>query len=195
MKNLYFLICLLSSYFAVAQENVCWNEAYDIQLSDFKSKATKIGNGNSYSLFLPSTIQFNVSMTNFEFAVTKNFNDKVVVRFSPEAAILIAPDDVTAQQLVSFANFQFDLAELYARKLRKELFVNKSVYTTITYIQSPFDANQKEYTARFSSANVETDMGRETDKLKKLHEEVLQEIDELASFCDSCKIDRKSQKI
>lgn len=193
MNKIYFLLSLLSTSLLIAQEDISWNENYDIQLADFKSPKTNIGSKLTSSLFLPSAIQFNLAMNSVQFALTKNFNDKVTVRFQPEAAVLIAPDSIAARNLVNFANYQFDLSELYARKLRKELYLNKKIYTTITYIQAPFDANQKEFTARFSEASARTNMGQDIEKLEVLHQEVLKELNELAAYCQFCKLNNKKK--
>jgi len=57
-------------------------------------------------------------MSNAEFMFTKNFNSKVNCEFHCNIASLIAPDTARAMNLLLFSRYAFDLAELYARKVR-----------------------------------------------------------------------------
>jgi predicted DsbA family dithiol-disulfide isomerase len=45
-----------------------------------------------------------------------------------DAASLIAPDTIKANKLLQFASYEFDLSELYARKLQKEIYEQKKVF-------------------------------------------------------------------
>ena len=133
-------------------------------------------------------------MSNYEFMLTKNFNSKVTCSFKPEAAMILAPDTATATDLLEFAKFDFDLAELYARKLRKRLYEEKGAFSDANFFQPVYDEINKEFVDRHTAAGKETDLGKNRDKLNELHAQVMQEIDELPDFCKTCKPSKKKNK-
>jgi len=173
---------------------VDWSPEYKLTLADFKSENTQIGETNLYSVYSSASLDYSVQMSNIQFMLTKNFNSKVSNRFFPESATIIAPDEDTALKMVDFAQYEFDVCELYARKLRKTLYEEKGTFSDISYVQPLFDNIRKEYNDRITKAGKATDLGKKTEELKKLHEEVLKEIDELSDFCKTCKPKKKKKK-
>jgi hypothetical protein len=191
MKKAIFLILIFHSLISKSQNDIDWNGIYKLQLSDFQSPSTQIGNVNVYSLTSCSGFAFAFYMSNAEFIFTKNFNSKVSCQFSRMAASLVAPDTATAAQLINFARFDFDLAELYARKCRQKLFENKKAFSNVTFFKPVYDEVQKEFITRHTEAAKETDIGRDSTKLVILHARVLDEIDQLPDFCKTCKPNKK----
>lgn len=191
MKTIGVIILLLNSFFAVAQNEIDWNGSYKLQLSDFQSQSSQIGNTNIYSLYSSCGFSFSFYMTNAEFIFTKNFNSKVNCSFSRTASSLVAPDTTTALQLLNFSRFDFDLSELYARKFRQKLFENKKAFSNINFCQPVYETIQKEFIERHTNAAKESDLGRDSTKLIILHREVLDEIDQLLDFCKTCKPNKK----
>jgi hypothetical protein len=63
------------------------------------------------------------------FYVSKEFK-KVNCPFQRDAGSLIAPDTITANKLLILL-YEFDLSELYARKLRKEIYEQKGTFFLI----------------------------------------------------------------
>lgn len=133
-------------------------------------------------------------MSNGTFMFTKNFNSMVHCTFRRNAATIIAPDTATAMNLLNFARYQFDLAELYARKLRKALYEKKNAFSGADFFQPAFDSLQAAYQKRLGIAQTETHVGADTEKLHQLHQEVLQEIAALPDYCESCKPKKKHHK-
>lgn len=191
-KTLTILFALISSII-YSQDKIDWDGKYQLELTDFKSPSTQIGNTNLYSLNTPSGIEFSFSMSNMEFLFTKNFNSKVSNSFKPNASSLVAPDEKTANDLKNFAKYQFDLSELYARKLRKRLYEEKGAFTNADFFKPIYDEIQNEFTQRMTTAGKETDMGRNPEKLKVLHQQILIEIQELSNFCKACKTPSKKK--
>jgi hypothetical protein len=173
------------------QDAVEWDGKYRLQLSDFRSAATQIGGTTVYHLHSGAGIAIAYHMSNAEFAFTKNFNAKVSCTFNRAAAVLVAPDSATAMDLLLFARFDFDLAELYARKFRKRLHEEKNAFSGAGYITPIYEEIQKSYAERHAGAGKSTDVGRNREELKELHDEVLLEIEQLAGFCKSCKPPKK----
>ena len=93
-------------------QHIEWDGKYQLQLSDFQSASTQIGNVNMYTIYTGNNIDFSYQMSNYEFMLTKNFNSKVTCSFKPEAAMILAPDTATATDLLEFAKFDFDRAGL-----------------------------------------------------------------------------------
>lgn len=73
-------------------------------------------------------------MNSVAYRLTKNFNAKIKTVFKKNLAAFIAPDTLTANQLVRFSRFDFDLAELYARKIRKKSYEEKGAFTYAKFI-------------------------------------------------------------
>ena len=187
---LIFLCCCLV---VRSQSIVEWNAVYQIQLSDFVSPASQIGEVNMYSVNTAMRMDFGYQMTNGEFMFAKNFNSKVTCAFYKDLAVIIAPDTATALQLLDFARFDFDLCELYSRKLRKRLYEEKGAFSDAGFFKPAFDEVQMEYTARHSQAAKDTDIGRDKTKLSVLHEAVRLEIAALPDFCKTCKPVKKKK--
>lgn len=194
--NKILLITLLLVLFSIpsfAQNNIEWNENYKLQLSDFQSKGTEIGNTEINSIHTASGLDFSIQMTNIEFMFTKNFNSKVSTTFKRDAASIIATDTVTANHLLDFAQYEFDLSELYARKLRRDLYLNKGTFSDISFLQPLYDAIQKEYIAEHDIASNKSKLGQNEKLIKELDIEVLKRIQELSDFCKYCKPPKKKK--
>ena len=193
----YITLALLFIYGIItAQESnaIDWNPEYKLQLTDFKSQGTQLSGANIYSLHNSATIDYSLQMSLFQFMATKNFNSKVSCRFFPKSAAIIAPDKETALSLLNFAQYEFDTSELYARKFRKLLYEEKNTFSNMDYIRPLFENIKKEKIERISHAGKTTNLGRNAEELKKLHEVVLKEIEELSDFCKECKPKKKKKK-
>ena len=112
MKTILLVTLSLLTITVCAQDKIDWDGQYQLQLSDFKSDATQIGDVNVYSLSSGAQMTFGYQMSNGEFMFTKNFNSKVNCYFDRSLAAIISPDSVRASELVNFARYEFDLAEL-----------------------------------------------------------------------------------
>ncbi|WP_373520730.1 hypothetical protein [Aquiflexum sp.] len=192
-KILLALYILLLSLPGFSQDIIEWDQQYQVKMEDFQSKRSKI-DGEVILIQTSAKMDFAFAMSNYEFMLTKNFNSKVTNTFSPKSAVLIAPDLETATKLVKFAQYQFDLNELYTRQFRKMLYENKGAFSSITYINPLFENVQNELTERYSEAAEITNLGLEQEVLLKLHLEVLDEIAELKDFCKTCKPPKVKKK-
>lgn len=187
---LYLFLISLSS---TAQDIIEWLPDYRLKLSDFQSKSTQIGNVNHYSISPASRMDFSFSMSSYEFMLTKNFNSKVSTTFTRSASVLIAPDNELAQDLLKFAQLNFDLTELYARKYRKKLFESKGVLSDVNFFQEAYKGIEQEYNERVAEFGKLTNVGQADIRIEEAQVQVLKEIDELSEFCKSCKPKRKKK--
>jgi hypothetical protein len=104
---------------------------------------------------------------------------------------LIAPDTIKANKLLQFASYEFDLSELYARKLRKEIYEQKGTFLMLAFVL--YDQNQKKFIEEHAMATKQL-IWALTAKLTALHIEVSKQIENYPDFCKSCK-PRKKKKI
>ncbi len=195
MKTFFTIVILLHFYIGYGQSIVDWKDDFQLQLSDFQSPQTEIDPKlNSYTMFSGTSTNFNYQMSAFEFMLTKSFNSVVKPEFNRIAAVIIAPDTTIAQQLVNFAQYNFDLAELYARRFRSSLHEKKGVFSDFNFFKPIFEELQEEMNAESAKVLKATDLGREAELLNKEHKAVLAQIDELSDFCFDCKPSKKKNK-
>lgn len=140
-----------------------------------------------FSLYSGASFDFAYSMNTIEFAFSKNFNSKVNCTFNRDAASMVAPDKEMAEALLAFARYDFDLAELYARKFRKKLFEEKDVLSEGNFYQSIYNDIKKEHVERHTTAGQLTNLGMTKEKLQELHQQIRDEIQQLADYCKTCK--------
>ena len=188
-------ILIICGYSAIGQETkIEWSPDYQITIEDFKGPQTKINQiGSSVYVQSGVSMELAVQMSNFEFMFTKNFNSKITCTFQKDAATLIAPDSIRAVQLANLVQYDFDLSELYTRKIRKELFENKKTLSNVTFFQPYFDKMIAERNKVSSKIYTDTDFGTNTALLEKEHKEVLKEIDLLSDYCKACKPPKKKK--
>lgn len=175
-----------------AQSNIEWSPDYQLQFSDFKSAATEIG-GNNLSIYPAAKFDFSFQMSNYEFMFTKNFNSKVVTNFYPQSAYYTAPDSQTAKDLLEYARLTFDMTELYARKFRQQLYLQKGGFSNTSFFQPIYNEIEKEFSVRISDLSKITDLGRNQEQTKIARQQILAEVSELADFCKSCKPKKKKK--
>lgn len=192
MRTLFIsILCsILSATPLLAQEEIEWSSDVKLTLADFWSPATRL-NSHMISLHPGSRIGLAYQMSSYEFAFRKNFNDKVEVRFVKTAAALNAPDSATAFRLVKLAQYDFDLCELYARKMRKRLFEEKGLFSDAKFFQPVFNEIEKERGVEYNNTVSETEFGRIEDLLQQKHEAVKTDIGELSAYCKECKPSKK----
>lgn len=193
MKNILFVLFIaFSSIPTFAQEPLVWNPDYELQLSDYQSAESEINPElTSYSIYSGSKIDFSFNMNSVSFMFTKNFNDKVKAIFQKNLAVLVAPDSLTANQLLQFGRYDFDLVELYARKIRKKIYEEKGTFSDSKLFQPIFNELQEEMNTVSAQVFKVTDFGKDTELLLKEHNKVIDEINALSDFCMTCKPKKK----
>lgn len=191
-------ILLCTPLFGQAQEaeaELPWSASYALSLADFKNKKSRIDPALS-TVFLQSgaTIKVGFSMNGVSFMFTKNFNDKVSCVFLPKTALYMAPDSTSATNLLALSQLDFDLSELYARKIRKALFEQKKTFSKANFFEPYFNKMTQERAAISARLYKETNFGKEKALLAQEHQKILQEIDQLSAFCQNCKPPKRKKK-
>ncbi len=191
-RKIIFLIVFIFSAVLFGQEPMEWNPNYELQLSDYQSPQTEISPElTSYSIYSGSKIDFSFNMSSVAFMFTKNFNSKVKAIFHKNLAVLIAPDTLTANQLVRFGRYDFDLVELYSRKIRKKIYEEKGAFTDAKFLQPIFNEFQEEMNTVSAQVFKATDFGKDSVLLQQEHKKLLLQLKALSDFCASCKPDKK----
>lgn len=193
MKKITLLSALLLSLNAFAQKGIEWSPEYQLQLSDFKSPSTELSGADVYGLQTGGSLHFMYKMTNAEFMFTKNFNSKIDNTFRPESAVITAPDTASAMKLLHFAQYAFDLSELYARKLRKRIYEEKGTFSDAGFFKPIYEEIESEMSIRYAAASKASKLGQDESVVKDLHDVVLKEIAELSDFCKTCKPNKKKK--
>jgi hypothetical protein len=193
MNKFFLTLALLISVLGTAQNKIDWDGTYQLQLSDFQSNETQVGGTTITSMQTASNLEFGFQMSNVEFMFTKNFNSKVNCAFQRDAAMIVAPDAATANKLVQFAQYQFNLSELYARKLRQKIYETKGTFSDITFLKPLYEQIEKELIEQNGIASKATNLGQDEGKLSILNAKVLSQIDALADFCKACKPPKKKK--
>ncbi len=189
VKNIFLVLTIaFSTSFAIAQEPIVWNPDYELQLSDYQSPESEINAAlTSYSIYSGSKIDFSFNMNSVSFMFTKNFNDKVKAIFQRNLAVLVAPDSLTANQLLQFGRYDFDLVELYSRKIRKKIYEEKGAFSDASLFQPIFNELQQEMNTVSAQVFKATDFGKDAEMLQIEHNKVIDEINTLSDFCMTCK--------
>lgn len=187
-KFIFTLFIAFSSLLTFAQEPIAWTPDYELQLSDYQSPESEIDSTlTSYSIYSGAKIDFSFNMNSVSFMFTKNFNDKVKAIFQRNLAVLVAPDFLTANQLLQFGRYDFDLVELYSRKIRKKIYEEKGAFSDASLFQPIFNELQEEMNTVSAQVFKATDFGKDAELLQKEHNKVIEEINALSDFCMTCK--------
>jgi len=195
MRLFFLLSFCLCGLVVFCQDKQEWAEDYLIQFADFQNQGTEIDPAlDSYSLSDGMLMEFGMQKNVYSFAFSKNFNSNVVASFSRTSAVLVAPDSLIAQKLVSFARYSFDLTELYARKFRKRLYEEKETFSRSDFYQPLFEEVNAELKEVHSRVLKLTEFGQDEAVLRHEHQLVKDRILELGMFCKECKPPKKPQK-
>lgn len=195
MKTIILLLSVLIGGSVHCQTAIEWTPHYELTLADFQSPSSEI-DPELTSTFIQSGAQmeFAFQMSSYEFMFTKNFNSRVKTVFYKNMAAIVAPDSSNINPLLTSAQFNFDLTELYSRKFRKELHAQKGTFSDISFFQPIYDELQAELSARNARAMKESDLGRKQEVLQQEHQKVLDEISLLSDYCKDCKPPKRKKK-
>jgi hypothetical protein len=187
-KYIFLFLFLLLHSPSQAQFILEWEEDYDLRLRDFRSDQSEVNPRLASIAFSSGTnLDFAFHMSSAEFMFTKNFNSEVTAEFSPESAVIAAPDTASAMDLLNFGRYSFDLTELYARKFRKEIYEQKKAFSKVDFFQAIYDKLQAQMATEHARVMKETELGSRREVLEKERAAVRQQIRELPDFCKECK--------
>ncbi len=74
------------------------------------------------------------------------------------------------------------------------MFEEKGPFSGSDFFEPIFNKIQAELNVRIANAGNKTDLGRNKNELKTLHEEVLNELKEYSEYCYTCQPQKKKKK-
>ena len=111
-----------------------------------------------------------------------------------DASVLVAQNKTQVENMIHLTKFDFDLSELYARKIRKELHQNKKTLSKGTFFRKYYEEMIAQRNERSSRVYAETELGKDKELLEKEHEVVKEEIEKYSDYCFECKPPKKRRK-
>lgn len=172
------IICLNLSFGQKLQDGQKrWSSEKKLTVNDFKIKISDENNEAIYSQFVIS-----YSAQGFDF-LKRNLNNKIGNIFFGNASWIDSTKVENIDKQIEFQQAQFDLAEIHARKFRKELFIKK------WKISKGFDIMNKisnEILTEFSEIRLklirETEGGQNEQKVSEWKVKIANELKELNEF-------------
>lgn len=164
MKNLIYLFFALftSSFFqsqVLKTDELIWDQSRKLNVEDFHIKTDDALNP------IKSTVIISWELMGFS-VFNKNFNKNVINKIIKSASI-VKPDLPNVEQLIDYQQTTFDLAEIYARKMRKDLYVNKSkLWKGFDFASGILNEHLNEFHRVQLLMDRQTNSGNDTEKLK-----------------------------
>ncbi|MHA6248727.1 hypothetical protein ACXYMU_12370 [Pontibacter sp. CAU 1760] len=177
------LVLLLANYTAFSQAKIEWAANYRISAPDFEAQPPKSREDVTQSFLLAGSLDYGYAMTNYEFMLTKNFNKHVTAYFTPANSWMQTGEQTDF--LLRYAQMEFDLLELYARKLRKRLYESKNALSNYDFFQQAYD----EVIAEMGKKQVEMQDAALASEasMTAYHQQIRKDIVELPDYCKACK--------
>jgi hypothetical protein len=188
-KFLLTLTLLLIGFTSFSQAKTEWKDGYQLSVLDFRADPPKNREEQGQTYYLAANLDFSYVTSSYESMRTKNFNKFVTAYFIPDSSWLQQGEGT--EIMLKYAQMDFDLLELYARKYRKRLFEEKNALSNPGFFQQAHDKIMAEMTKRhreMQNAVAESDA-----KGAAYHEQILKEIGALAEFCKACKPVKKNK--
>lgn len=186
MKQIIILILFAIQCQVFAQSDfVEWTQDYEITIDNFRAEIPNNDKDEIQEYFLASNLAFEYEMNAVEFALTKNFNKYVRAYFSAEQSYL--EDDLMTAQVLEIVNVEFDILELFARKLRKELAENKNYLSSNEFYKSTYEAIKQDYEKYIAAfRNTIAKAENKNAAITKAQKIVNLEIESFSAFCKEC---------
>lgn len=179
------LVLLFIAFTSFSQAKITWQNGYKLSVLDFQAETPESQQGQSY--YLAAALDFGNANTRQAFKQTKNPNKLVTTYFIPANSWLQQGEGT--EIMLKYAQMEFDLLELYARKYRQQLHKDKAAFLTpdITRnIRHQVLAQIEKRRQEMQYAVAESE-GKGT----AFHEQLLQEIATLIEFCQECELTKK----
>ncbi|WP_066631364.1 hypothetical protein [Labilibacter marinus] len=183
MNNITFVILMIGLSFSYAvngQSNnkyeKIWSSTDRLTESDFQLDIESSDSNPCFAQF-----SMNYSVTGLDF-MTKNFNKKVENIMYMNASWL-NKNATDKQNFIRFQQILFDLSEVYARKFRKQLLVNRKKITQGIQIVEEINSQiTKELTEERAQFQNESNGGRKIEVYDQWEKKIESELNALMEF-------------
>ncbi|PIQ21091.1 MAG: hypothetical protein COW65_11140 [Cytophagales bacterium CG18_big_fil_WC_8_21_14_2_50_42_9] len=189
--RLHFLAFILffTIFTSWGQAKTEWKEGYKLTVLDFQAEPPISREGQGQTYYLAANLDFNYAMSSYEFMLTKNFNKNVTAFFIPANSWLQQGEGT--EILLRYAQMDFDLLELYARKFRQRLYAEKNAFSNPNFFQETYNEINAEMNRRH--VEMQNAMAESNSKGEAFHAQILKEITALAEYCKECKPTKKKK--
>ncbi len=174
------MICVNCSFAqppALDSNFILWSKNYALKESDFKIKTSNTGSKS----FGQYSLDYNLSGASFALSLPKDYKKKVRNYFIKSASWI----DTTYNTALSI-NYQqllFDMSEIYTRKFRKEIFLNRK---KIFWGKLKLDNMSSNVMTDFANRRAQYEMDTNSGSILEKHENwkliIAKELDELKEF-------------
>ena len=179
-RNIITLLLFLTAFGSFGQARTEWKEGYKLSVLDFQAEAPQNRQEQGQTYYLAVNLDFSYGPSHYALKRPKNLNNIVTASFNPGASWLQQGEGT--EILLKYAQMDFDLAELYARKYRKRLYAEKDALSNTKL----FHKVQKEIKADMATRRLEKQQAEADVKGAAFQEQILKEIEYLAEFCKDC---------
>lgn len=185
---LLFSVAVLSAQ-STTQDEKLWSNLSKLTIADYQITTDNLDNT------VKSQISLSWELMGFS-VINKNFNQNVTNKFIRSAS-LINPDLPNVKELLYYQQINFDMAEVYARKMRKDLLINKSkLWKGFDFASKILNDNLHEFYKVQLLMDRDTNGGLEAEKVKKWKDLIDTEINNNQQFdfnnTEKIKIDKNS---
>lgn len=177
MIRIIFFLCIFfffeSFTFQLAPNAIVWDEARNLTWNDFKGKPEKT---SPYLALTTSGIYFSINGTPSDLKI------EVKSYFDPSASWRKEEND----ELLRHEQWHFNITEIFARKMRKEMLKmvlkKSSIKQQLSQLHAQINSNCKAYQQKYDN---ETDHSKKPEKQKEWEKKLLIELKELANFSNT----------
>lgn len=175
----------------LGQYSIEWSEDYEISIADYRDTPPKMAEDNVQMFNTNIMINMNYAMGAYQFMLTKNFNKYVSVDLYPMSSWM--EEGEYKDNFIAMANLSFDLAEVYARRLRKAMYENKKAFSNAQFYQKESQRLLDEYSDEQSVMYSEliSDFDGHNVKWK---DKIIEALNSMPDYCKECKPQKKKKK-
>ncbi|MCS3531468.1 hypothetical protein [Chryseobacterium sp. JUb7] len=156
-------------------DELLWSKDRKLKKEDYKLIT------HDMNVEIKSFISFSYHLRGFN-VFNNNLNKNIINKFSGNASVL-NPDANNIAALVDYQQVNFDLSEVYARRMRRELLINKSkLWKGFDYAEQTFSTLVSEYQKAQNLMNEETNYGFDFEKLNGWKQKIDNELKDLSEF-------------
>ncbi len=152
-----------------------WSKDRKLQKEDYKLIT------HDPNVHVKSSISFSYHLRGFS-VFNANFNKNIINKFSSNASSF-NPDAQDIPALLDYQQLNFDLCEVYARKMRKELLIHKNkLWKGFDHAEEMFNNLTAEYMKTQAIMNEETGYGIDAHKVENWKLKVENDLQDLSDF-------------
>lgn len=152
-----------------------WSKDRKLQKEDYKL----ISHDNTVPI--KSAVSFSYQLRGFN-VFNGNFNKNIINKFSRNASAL-NPNSENIPALLDYQQLNFDLCEVYTRKMRKELLIHKNkLWKGFDHAEEMFNNLTSDYMKTQALMNEETHYGADFQKVENWKRRISNELQDLSEF-------------